>query len=213
VTDPFFSLSHLLVIHQYNEVMKLLHFFNKRWWLVYGLGLTLCIFYFMMGSVGEPSAEADTIVYTQVILRGMGIVAIMPVIFLLIAGIVLLTRQRKDLDSQLLWLIVLPIFMVLLGFFKNQPTICDPRIYTLETVNMDGRIYNLSRFCTFRVAVFECDSIMVVCNTIHRGPTPISTLEFERKCVRDDARPHLATDNHTLSLIIGCETVFSYHPP
>lgn len=193
--------------------MRLYHFLTKRWWLVYGLGLTLCIFYITMGLVGEPSAEADTIVYTQVILRGMGFIAALLPLFLLIVGTIFLTRQRKDLDQHIILLAGLPLVMVLVVFFNNQPGICDPRIYTLETVNMDGRSYNLSRFCTFRVAVFECDSLMVVCNTIHRGPTPISRLEFERKCVGDDAHPHLAVDNHTLSLIIGCETVFSYHPP
>ena len=53
--------------------MKILRLFKPRWWLLYSVALTTIIFYFAMGVWGEPSADDDTIIYTQVILRSMGI--------------------------------------------------------------------------------------------------------------------------------------------
>jgi hypothetical protein len=193
--------------------MRLYHFLRNRWWLTYGLGLAFAIFYIVMQAKGEPNPEADTIIYTQVILRGMGFFPVLPTVTLLFVGTIFLTRSRKDLDHLLLVMTGLPVLFTFATWFQNQPTICDTRVYTLDTVSIDGRIYALSRFCTSKVAIFECDSLMVVCNTIHRGAAFISRLEFERTCVGDDARTHLAVDNQTLLLISGCEALFSYHPP
>jgi hypothetical protein len=197
----------------YDENMRLWNFITNHWRIVYGIGIVIAVVYSIIGFSPEPSAEVDTIVYTKIVLRSMGIMPVLPMILLLWFGAALYCFKRRDFNNISLGLIVFPLIPVFLVLYDNQPRICDTRIFAFDSVTMDGRIYSLAGFCTFKVAVYECDSLEIVCHAIHRGGTPISKLEFDGKCRGDGARMYLSADDHTLSLISGCETVFSYRPP
>jgi hypothetical protein len=80
--------------------MRIISLLTKYWRLIYGLGLALCLFYVFMGLFAEPSKTADTIIYTQVILRNNGASFAVPALGLLILGVGFYRLKRREFDGR-----------------------------------------------------------------------------------------------------------------
>jgi hypothetical protein len=189
--------------------MKILRLFKPRWWLLYSVALTAISFYVVMGLWGEPSADDDTIIYTQVILRSMGIGFALFLVILLATTSWLYYSKQHDLDRSagLFGLLLLPI---LITSFLATPSIGDQRLFHVLSARFQGHVYHLAEYqARFWLVLYECDGVGIVCHPVYRGSTLILALECLDRCP-DPLQ--LITDDKGLSLIVYGETVFTQSP-
>jgi hypothetical protein len=193
-----------------NQVMRRIFSLITDGRLIYGLGLAFSLFYILMLLPGEPAAEADTIIYTRIALRGMGFALALSAISLLCIGGVLYCKKRRDFNNVVLAMIVLPILPVVGGLLDSQLSIGDTRLFHDQKVSIDDHIYNLAHHSGFNLVLYECDSFGIACHSIYRGATLVFHLQRPPGC---DGETHLMADHQTVSLVVDCETVFTYQPP
>ena len=189
-------------------MMKIIRFLTANWWLLYSITLTTIIIYFALGVWGEPSAEDDTIIYAQVILRAMGVWFVLFLVLLLGTAAWLYYKKHRNADrsAALFGVPLIPIFVT--SFFA-APSIGDQRLFHIASARFEGNVYHVAEYqARFWLALYECDGVGVVCHTIYRGST-ITNLNCAEIC---NDPPQLIFIGNALSLIVRGETVFVYTP-
>jgi hypothetical protein len=190
--------------------MRLTRFIINHWRLIYGAGAGLCLFYAVMGLVDEPESSADTIIYTQIMLREWGLTFVIPAVAILSLGIFGYYLKRREMDERGFVMFIIPLLLALyILLFVSQPLIGDQRLFHESSVQVGGNIYNLASYHLGQLVAYECDALGIVCRVIFRQRGIVS-LEYKKECL---GPPRWETTEDTVSLIIQCKTLFTHHVP
>ncbi|MEO8613109.1 MAG: hypothetical protein ABI690_34775 [Chloroflexota bacterium] len=189
--------------------MLLGKFLTSHWRLIYGIGLGFTVFYAVVLIVAEPSAEADTIIYTPIIVRAMLWQLILVQAVFLVIGTAVYCSSRDEWDVGLTMIAVPLIISGILTTSIAQPAIGDQRLFHESSVRVKAHVYNLAHYQLGQLAIYECDSLGIVCHTLFRQRGIIS-LEHKEECL---GPPRWETIEDTVSLIIECKTLFTHHVP
>jgi hypothetical protein len=181
----------------------------KHWRLTYGIGLEFFIFYALMMLVGEPSTEADTIIYTPVMLRAMmGQFILFQGVFLVL-GAAFYSSERSDWGAGILMIVTPITISALVATSIAQPAIGDTRLWHRESVRVGNSVYNLASYHFAHLALYQCDILSISCHTIFRDDEVLLSPHYPEPCYSEI---DLMADNEKVWLINDCETVFTYRP-
>jgi hypothetical protein len=145
-----------------------------------------------------------------VILRNDGASFAVPALGLLIFGVGFYALKRREFDGHSFFMLIVPLALVLyVLLWLSQPAIGDERLFHRSAVRVNEHIYNLAGYHLGQLAVYECDSLGIVCQAIYRG-TDLVSLEPRKECL---VPPRFVVAQQTISLIIQCETIFTHPVP
>ncbi|MBZ0286644.1 MAG: hypothetical protein K8I30_03450 [Anaerolineae bacterium] len=190
--------------------MRLWKFLIQRWRITYGIGLAFFIFYAVMMLAGEPSTQADIIVYTPVILRKMLPQFILCQAVFLVLGAVFYSYKWSDWGAGILMIVTPIIIADVVGSAIAQPAIGDTRLWQRESVRVGNHVYNLAGYHFAHLTLFECDVLSITCHAIYRDEEVLLSPHYPEPCHGEVA---LMAANNTVWLINDCETDFWHRPP
>jgi hypothetical protein len=88
-------------------------------------------------------------------------------------------------------MLIVPLVLVLYVLvWISQPAIGDERLFHRSAVRVNEHIYNLAAYHLGQLAIYECDSLGIVCHVIYRG-TDLA-LVYRKECL---VPPHLPSSS------------------
>lgn len=163
-----------------------------------------------MGLVGEPASSADTIIYTQIMLRESGIAFVIPAVVILSLGVFGYCLKHGVADDRSFVMFMVPLLPTLyILFVVSQTAIGDQRLFHQSNIRVRNSVYNLATYNVGQITAYECDALGIVCQVIYRGGS-IASLEYKPECM---GPPQWDTTEDTVSLVVMCKTVFTHRVP